>query len=136
MRMTTAYLPGDEPATLPVDDETAAEPDTTQDPYWIYDTCKPLENADPALHRRIGVLASKPFHHLGLNAMYVDVHRETVTVNSKAYGNCYPAEEGGKRIRVATEATIADLDRVITELTAHRDRLTAELRGDRKAEQQ
>jgi hypothetical protein len=78
----------------------------------------------------IGVLASQPFHHHGLNAPYVDISRETVTVNTASYGRCYPVEQADAQLRSATEDTIADLDKVIAELTAHRDRLAAELSVD------
>lgn len=93
---------------------------------WAYDSRALLEcSAHPHLHRKIGVLASTPFHHHGLNAPYVDVQRDTVSIWSSTYGNCYPAETADEEIRRATTHTIADLDNVITELTAHRDRLTS-----------
>jgi hypothetical protein len=93
----------------------------------VYDSRAPLECSAHPLRRKIGVLASAPFHHYGLNASYVDVQLETVSIGSGTYGNCYPAETAEQEIRRATERTIADLDKAITELTAHRDRLTETL---------
>jgi hypothetical protein len=97
--------------------------------YWTYDSRAPLERAAPPLARSryIGVLASKPFHHHGMNAPYVDIQLETVSLRTETYGNCYPAETFHEEIRRATTRTIADLDAAIAELTAHRDRLSATL---------
>jgi hypothetical protein len=95
---------------------------------WVLDTRAPLECCrHPSLHRQLGVLASAPFHHHGLNAEYVDVSGETVTVNTVAFGTCYPSGEVDAKVREFTGQIVADLNKVITELTAHRDRLAATL---------
>jgi hypothetical protein len=118
----TVYLPGDEPAELPLVD-TATVADETQT-RWAYSNLQPLRCcAYPRLDRQIGVLASRPFHHHGLNASYVDISRETLHINTCTYGNCYPEETAAAEIRRATQDTIDDLDRVIVELVEHRDRL-------------
>lgn len=91
---------------------------------YQYDSRELLKDRDD---RSIGVLVSAPFHHHGLKATYVDVSRETVTVSSATYGNCYPSKDVRDQACSATEQTIADLDAVIAELAGHRDRLRAEL---------
>lgn len=89
-----------------------------------YDSRAPLANTpSPHLNPQIGVLASRTFFHQGLKAPYVDVQRDTITVGTATYGNYYPAEGVDEAIESATAATIADLNRVIDELIAHRNRL-------------
>lgn len=96
----------------------------------MYDSRQPLDSCEfPELHKRIGVLASPPFHHHGANATYVDVSRETLRVSTGSYGSCYPVEDAAGEVERATRDTIADLDKVIADLTGHRDRLRREL-GD------
>lgn len=95
-----------------------------------YDNRKRLEGCEfPHLNRQVGVSASQPFHHFGLGAEYVDVNRETVVVSTATFGTCYPVETAAHQVRTFTESTISDLDGLIVELTAHRDRLTAELQA-------
>lgn len=94
----------------------------------MYDSCQPLTSCDfPGPHKRIGVIASKPFHHCGANATYVDVHYDTVRVGSVGYGMSYPVERAAEEIERATRAAIANLDKVIADLAGHRDRLRQEL---------
>ena len=95
---------------------------------WAYDSRAPLECAEhPHLHRTIGVRASVPYYHRGMNASYVDIQRDTISIWGSAAGGSYPSETAEEEIRSATTRTIADLDTVITELTAHRDRPAAAL---------
>lgn len=97
--------------------------------HAAYDSRERLEGCEfPHLNRQVGVSASQPFHHYGLGAEYVDVHRETAVINTATFGTCYPVETAAQQIRTFTESTISDLDKLIVELTAHRDRLTAELK--------
>lgn len=124
----TVYLPGDEPAELPLIDAEAVADETES--YWVYSSLQPLKCcAYPRLDRQIGVLASRPFRHHGLNASYVDISRETLHINTATFGNYYPAETTEAEIRRATQNTIDDLERVIVELTEHRDRLKARVEG-------
>lgn len=97
----------------------------TWNPQW--DATLPLAGAPGTLDRRIGVVVGRPFHHHGLNATYVDVERETPTVNTTTWGNCFPLDEVRDRTREAFTATISDLDRLLWHLAGHRDRLKAEL---------
>lgn len=94
-------------------------------PQW--DARQPLQSAPSGLGRQVGVLIGQPFHHVGLNATYVDISRETPRLNTDTWGNCYPAVETEQHAREAFEKTIADLDKVIGELTDHRTRLAAAL---------
>ncbi len=131
-RRRTVYLPGDEPAELPFVD-AAEEPSETDSSRWAYSSLQPLRCcAYPRLNRQIGVLASRPFHHHGLNASYVDISRETLHINTSTYGKCYPEGAADAEIRRATQDTIDELDRVIDELTEHRDRLAVELSASRE----
>lgn len=118
----TVYLPGDEPAELPlVDSQAVVDEAKTR---WAYSSLQSLRCcAYPRLDRQIGVLASRPFHHHGANASYVDISRETLHINTRTYGNCYPEDAAEVEIRRATQDTIDDLDQVIAELVEHRDRL-------------
>ncbi|PWK81695.1 hypothetical protein C8D88_116106 [Lentzea atacamensis] len=95
------------------------------DPQW--DISQPLQGAPEHLNRSIGVVVSRPFHHHGRNAAYVDVYREIPRVNTDTYGLCYPVEESAQQVQRAIEDTIEDLDNLIKHLTDHRDRLAAEL---------
>lgn len=100
----------------------------TDSKRWAFDSRMPLKCCEfPALERKIGVLASQPFHHHGLGAEFVDISRETISVTTKTYGRCYPSGSATGEIRRAAQHTIDDLDAVIAELTAHRDRLRATL---------
>lgn len=94
-------------------------------PQW--DARQPLQGAPRGLNRQVGVLVGPPFHHHGLNATYVDISRETPIVSTDMWGTCYPAAETEKHARAAFEKTIAELDGLIAHLTAHRDRLIADL---------
>jgi hypothetical protein len=91
------------------------------------DARAPLTVADPALHRHVGVTVGQPFHHHGMNAVYVDVDRETVRVNTDAYGTCYPVGSTGTAAEEALSRTVAELDAVIAELAGHRARLATQL---------
>lgn len=97
----------------------------TWNPQW--DATEPLVDGPRNLNRRVGVTVGRPFHHHGLNATYVDIERETPTVNTTTWGNCYPVEEARNLAREYFESTISDLDRLIWHLAGHRDRLKAEL---------
>ncbi|WP_280454822.1 hypothetical protein [Nocardia brasiliensis] len=93
-----------------------------------YDSRKRLEACEfPHLNRQVGVFTGSPFHHRGLGAEYVDVSREIVVVNTATFGTCHPVAEVAAAVRADTASTIANLDGLIVELTAHRDRLVAEL---------
>lgn len=95
---------------------------------YQYDSRQRLGARNPnATERSLGVLASAPFYHYGLKAPYVDLSRETIAIGSVSSGSYYPAGEVKARTQLMTQAVIADLDKVIAELTAHRDRLAAEL---------
>lgn len=78
--------------------------------------------------RKLGVLVSAPYFHHGLKETHVEVSRETVTLTSTTYGRSWPAGEVMRRVRAATEVTVAEVDMAIAELAAHRDRLCAELK--------
>lgn len=95
-----------------------------------YDSRHRLDTQDPNPHgreRTLGVLVSTPFHHHGLNATYVDLCYDTITISTATYGNSYPAGEVQHRAKAMTQSVIDDLNATIAELTAHRDRLTGEL---------
>ena len=98
---------------------------TVVHPQW--DARQPLQDSPSWLDRRVGVAVGHPYHHHGLGAVYVDIDRDTVTVNTASSGGRYPVAETARQVRVAFEETIRDLDKVIAHLTAHRDRLVAEL---------
>jgi hypothetical protein len=93
-----------------------------------YDSRRRLGARDPhAIERLLGVRAGTPFYHYGLKAPYVDLSRDTIAITSGTFGAYYPAGEVRDRARSMTRSVIADLDKVIAELTTHRDRLAAEL---------
>lgn len=91
-----------------------------------WDATQPLEGAPPALNRRVGVTIGQPFHHVGLNATYVDISRETPRLNTDTWGNCYPAVDTEQHAREAFDQAIAGLDALIAHLAAHRGRLAAD----------
>lgn len=94
-------------------------------PQW--EATEPLGGAPKGLNRRVGVTVGRPFHHHGLSATYVDVQRETPTVNTATWGNCYPVTDIEQHARSAFEDTIADLGQLISHLSEHRERLATEL---------
>jgi hypothetical protein len=96
-------------------------------PQW--DAREPLGGAPSALGRQIGVLVGQPFRHVGLNATYVDISRETPRLNTDTWGSCYPVAETERHAREAFDQTIAELDALIAHLTAHRDRLSTDRAG-------
>lgn len=94
----------------------------------LHDSRRPLANVEAgSIPRSIGVLVSGPFWNHGLERRMVDVERETVAVNSRTFGNMCAVERAEQVVREATQRTIEDLDRVIADLTQHRERLAGEL---------
>ena len=94
---------------------------------WTHDNTAPLACCPyPDLERRIGVRVSVPFPHLGRGGVpHVRVYRESIEPNTATFGDCVPALEATAAYRRDTAAIIAELDTIIAELQAHRDRLRA-----------
>lgn len=95
---------------------------------YQYDSAEPLECAEnKSLHCRIGVTISEPFRHALDGQQWVDVEGHTIWVATSGYGG--KKREAESKIFAAkyTRMIIADLDAVITELTAHRQRLNDRL---------
>jgi hypothetical protein len=97
-------------------------------PHVLYDSRRPLTTCEFAnLSRQVGVLVHTPFHHAGLNREMVDVSYEIPTHNTRTFGHCYALAEWPKKAKENTARIVAEIDRQIAELTAHRERLAAEL---------
>lgn len=111
----------------PSTSDPKGSPDPTVTSWSQWDASKPLEGAPPRLNRRVGVVIGKPFHHHGIGATYVDITRETPTMNTISYGRGYPVAETGQHARSAFGKTVAELTVLIDHLTMHRDRLVADL---------
>lgn len=92
---------------------------------YQYNSTAPLECCEfKELDRQIGVTVSDPFTHHGMHRQCVEVHRETVCVNTKTFGNPgVPANDWHATALKFTWDTIKDLERVIGELEAHKSRL-------------
>lgn len=98
------------------------------DPLTQYDTRQPLECCEfKSLNRCIGVTISRRFKHTGTGKQMVDIERETPSINTHTYGRICNAEDARSEAAASTWKTIADLDKIIDELEAHRERLQAEL---------
>lgn len=99
-------------------------------PRFIFDSRQHLATCSfPDLSRQIGVFVSEPFKHHGFTppAEHVDLSYETISINTRTFGNSYPVAEWKPKAHEMTRTTIHHLDQVITELTAHRNRLQASL---------
>jgi hypothetical protein len=79
------------------------------------------------LNRKIGVYASRSMHHAGMGGNAVEVCFESIEVNTVSAGTWYPETEWKEVVIKDTEYVIGQLDKVITELQGHRDRLQQEL---------
>lgn len=113
---------------LPNTGQRSSAAQSNDDPSTSYDSRATLECCSFAhLGRKIGVHAGTPFHHHGMDATYVDIIRETISVNTETYGNSHPVGTLTEAVAQATQATIDDLDGVIRELTIHKGRLCREL---------
>lgn len=95
---------------------------------YTHDSRAPLERCKHKnLKRQIGVTAGQPYEHRGMGgALYVEVARETIAVNTRESARIVPEVDVDAAIRTMTESTIADLDATIAELQEHRARLAGD----------
>lgn len=92
----------------------------------VYDSRKPLDACEhKTLNRQIGVLIQEPFWHKGLNKPTIDVEWETISVNTLCFGKVVETKLWPLVALEAAEKIIADIDKVIDELNAHKERMQA-----------
>jgi hypothetical protein len=78
----------------------------------------------PQLHRKIGLWIGQPFKHYGKGGkLFVEICRETISVNSITFGKSVSLEEKNNQASKMITAIITDIDIVIKELEEHKHRL-------------
>lgn len=93
-----------------------------------YDSRQPLNTRKPRPSwPKLGVLVSAPIRRPDDGQMSVDITWETVKMVTNVYGVNGPPSTAAREVRHATERILTELDAAITDLTAHRERLRAEL---------
>jgi hypothetical protein len=80
------------------------------------------------LNRRIGVLVSAPFMHVGLNKMMVDVEYEYPIVNTGTAGGPKGMDEKDEAIRKGLCRCIRECRKIRDDLDRHAFRLGEELK--------
>lgn len=73
--------------------------------------------------RRIGVCCSQPYENKGARRETVDVTRESPQLTTQEFCSTVPTEQRDETIARLTAATIQDIEKLIRQLTEHRDRL-------------
>jgi len=73
--------------------------------------------------RFLGVLITGPFLHFGFNRKCLDVEYETISMNTINYGGATFVEEAKEKAKEQTLSIIADIDKILTELSEHKKRL-------------
>jgi len=94
----------------------------------VYDTREKLESCEfKHLDRKIGVLVIEPVEHMGWGIPTVEVHWETIVINTGSFGGPSAWNEWIPKTIEATKSVISDLDKVIDELVEHRVRMHVSL---------
>jgi hypothetical protein len=99
---------------------------------WQFDSREPLKFGvrNPAIDQNLGVAVSRPYANAGLDGeVVVDLYGETINFATRAFGQCVPERDWRRGVREVHGQIIADLDRMIAELQAHRDRLADSAHG-------
>lgn len=93
----------------------------------IYTNAQPLECCEfKNLNRQVGVSITQRYTTHASLGDAVDIHFERPSLNTSCAGGWKATSDATKEVELMTNYVIEDLDRVISELTAHRDRLIAE----------
>lgn len=97
---------------------------------YQYEALAPLESCEfKDLNRSIGVSVSDPFEHHGLKKQCVEIFRETITVNTKTFGNQGIPADAWQPVAIDyLKQTAEDLQKVIDELEEHKGRLEISIR--------
>lgn len=89
----------------------------------IYTNAAPLEGREfKGLERQIGVTIYRRIAHASLGDA-VEIHYERLTLNTATFGGWKPVAHAAAEAETMTDVVIENLDRIITELSAHRARL-------------
>lgn len=103
--------------------------EATQTHRKQWDARAAVNTAPPQANRRIGITVGHPYFNRGAEAVVVEITRECPVMHTRSSIGWYPVADTAREVELTLISTIGELDRVIGELSTHRDRLNKELAG-------
>lgn len=92
-----------------------------------YDSRAPLESCPyENLDRQVGVAMVEPYYHHGCKKPMVEFFYERPMVNTETFGKYVDPEGWEETALQLTVSNIEHIDKIVTELKYHRNRLAAE----------